>query len=316
MIYAHELTFTELLSTKTDFPTITGHMVSKQDSPQEQWIQWQRAVKAAFNKDYTLVPQYVMDYFQLTKHRAIPPKEEVIIESKSATKPFTPPPFTWSPSKLASFEICPAKFAAESFYKTVPYQETIHTIWGNKVHKEAELYMKGGDSVDPEALKPVEKFCKLFKAMPGEKFVEFRMGLTSDWKPMIIPATNKPWEWGESCGRMTLDLGILTGEKFIGVDWKSGKIKDDILQMQIYALVLGLLHPTIQHLDMKYIWTKPGEVTGFKTDRKGLLPVFKDVKERVARLREACETETFIQRRNGLCGNWCGNTACPHSGKR
>ena len=227
------------------------------------------------------------------------------------------PPFTWSPSKLNSFEQCGFKFAEEYYYKSIPYQETVHTIWGNKIHKEAELALKGQKSVDAEAFRAVEPYVTLLDRLPGDRLIEFRMGLTAGWKAVECPnIPAKPWEWGtEAKGRMTLDLGFLNGDTFKGFDWKSGKQKDEMLQLQIYALTIALLYPQVQNLELKYIWLKDRTTTGFDCSRKDLLPIFKDVKERVERMEEAWQSENWRMSPSGLCKAWCSAVKCPHCGR-
>ena len=318
--YAHQLTFPDLLSSRDAVIDLQGRMVGGPDCKQiedlRKWHLWQKAVQSADRANQP-VPQVVMNFYQHTKGLTTPPGEINVPDFKPV--PFKKaPPFTWSPSKLASFEQCGFKFAAEYRYKTVPYQETVHTIWGNKVHKEGELGLKDLPSVDEEAFRVVEPYVKVFKTFPGTRLIEFRMGLTKDWKAVECPnIPDKPWEWGtEAKGRMTLDLGFLQGPAFKGYDWKSGKQKDEMLQLQIYALTIALLYPQVQNLELKYIWLKDRTTTGFDCSRKDLLPIFKDVKERVVRMEEAWQSENWRMSPSGLCKSWCGAMECQHNGRR
>ena len=314
MRYAHQLTFPEVRASKEAVINLQGVMIDGPDCKMvdewTKWCLWQKAVQSADKANQPVSPT-VMKYFQATKSLTKPPGDINVTNRKPA------PPFTWSPSKLASFEICPAKFAAESYYKIVPYQETVHTKWGNSCHKEAELALKGQKSVDAEAFRAVEPYTKLLNTLPGERLIEFRMGLTKDWRAVEAPnIPGKLWEWGtEAKGRMTLDLGFLNGERAKLFDWKSGKPSDSVFQLQLYTLVIALLFPQTQEFEAKYIWLKNRSTTGFACSRKDLLPIFKDVKERVSRMEEAWESATFAERRNGLCRQYCANTACPHQGQ-
>jgi hypothetical protein len=217
------------------------------------------------------------------------------------------PPFTWSPSKLNCFEICPEKYAAEYVYKTVPYQETAATVWGNRLHKAAEIFMKKKEIKDEEAFKIVEPYVRLFSKISGYHYIEHRIALNKDWQQC---------SWYEAVGRMVLDFGVSpAAKKFLGVDYKSGKMKSDFTQMQIYALALSKLLPFIDEFDMRYVWLKEGKITGFKVNREDLKPIEIDIKERLARMQDAHENVVFNARRNGLCKNYCGNASCPHNGR-
>ena len=72
-------------------------------------------------------------------------------------------PFSWSFSRLNDFENCPKKYAESSFYCTAPYVQTPEGAWGDRVHKAAEMFMKGIPHKDEEALAPVEPYCTQIK---------------------------------------------------------------------------------------------------------------------------------------------------------
>ena len=297
---------------KEDYTTLTGHLIRAADDKGTKFAIWQRDVVAAMNNKTVIIPAEVMQEFQKTKLSGSREREAAIASEEVQIK--TLPPFTWSPSKLATFETCPMKYAAEYVYKTVPYQETVHTIWGNRVHKEAELFFKGTPGTDAEAFAPVKPYCDLLGKLPGKRLVEYRIGFDANWKPIAVPPENKPWEWGNTVGRMAVDLAIVDGTTLRGFDWKTGKQKDDNTQLQINTLCLAMLHPEVQEFDLRYVWLKDKKTTGFKLTRKELLPVYKDIKSRVARMKDAHESETFVSRRQGLCKSYCGAYDCPFCG--
>jgi hypothetical protein len=289
LVLAHQMRLEDILLSKTDIPTFTGHLIRKTETDSAKRAMWEKTCRE-FKGEYAM------------SKTVTPPKAETLA-------------FTWSPSKLACFELCPVKYAAEYCYKTVPYQETIHTIWGNRVHSEAERFMKKEVSTDAEALAVVLPYLTLLDNLPGQRYIEYRIGVTENWKPLAVPVTNKPWDWGETVGRMAVDLAIVNGKVLQGFDWKTGKMKDDDTQLKINALCLALLHPEIDEFDMKYIWLKAKKTTGFKLQRKDLVAVYKNIKGRVGRLKEAFDSEVFIARKNYLCKSWCDVTDCAHCGK-
>ena len=306
--FSYQFTYNDL---PDECPDDLGRLIRKTDSEQSRWLSWQKSVQRASN--HSAVSREVMDYFQQTKHLVRPPRKEDLnimgtaplgLETQTET-----PRFTWSPSKLMSFETCPAKFAAESYYKTVPYQETVHTIWGTRVHKQAELAMLNEECEDLEAYVVVRDYVRVLKQLPGQRLVEYQISLDENWKPC---------EWAEGTARMIVDLAIISpdGKSLKCYDWKTGKIKDDPIQMQIYSYCLAIMFPDVQDFDFKYIWLKDKTTTGFKLNRADLLPVAKDVRTRVARMKQAWDNENFNMRKNGLCKQWCGNKACPYSGGR
>jgi len=297
--FAHDFIFSDL---PKETPDHFGRLIRESDPPGQRWLQWQKSVQKAEN-----VPKEVMDYFQKTKHLVKPPaKRDLNIQQTRPLNMFTPLRFTWSPSKLMTFETCPMKFAAESYYKTVPYSETVQSIWGTRVHQAAEDFFNG-KTPEPEAFKMVESYCKLLDKLPGERLVEHKISLTADWKPAV-------WGSGDESLRCILDLGFKHEDTLRCYDWKTGKVKDDPIQMQIYCYALAILYPDVQKFDFRYIWLKEKTTTGFQIERKDILPIAKDVRARVARMKEAWDNENFTMRKNGLCRQYCGATECPNCG--
>ena len=314
---AYTMTFPQMLTSKVPVVDFQGRLVGgpdrKTDDPRQKWQSWQRAVQEG-SKRPGFVPPEVMAYFQATKHLVRPPREGDMniqqtgkLDKTLITVNPEVPRFTWSPSKLMDFECCPTMYAAKHFYKTVPYEETVHTIWGTRVHQAAEYYMTGVEIEDLEAFEVVAPYVRLLSNLPGERFVEHKMSLDDNWKPCA---------WEDGTGRMILDLGFKDGKSIKAYDWKTGKVKDDMVQMQIYAYVLAILNPEVEEFDFKYIWLKEKKTTGFKCSRKDLLPIAKDIRERIKRMKTACDEENFSMRKNGLCRNWCGHMGCPYNGRR
>lgn len=295
--YAHEVTFSQL---KEDTPDYYGRLIRKNDPPGQRWLCWQKSVQGASREgDGSKVPQEVMDYFQATKHLVKPPTQgkEMIP---------TTPRFTWSPSKIADFDNCPAQYAAKHYYKTIPYTETEATIWGTRVHAEAERFMRGEESTDPDAFTPVEKWVRVLSRLPGERFVEHKMSVGEDWKQV---------EWDDAEGRMIVDLAILNDEELLIYDWKTGKLKSDETQMKIYSLIMAMQFPQVQKIKYKYIWLKDGKTTGGELSRPELIKIALYLKAKLKEMKTAWENENFAMKKNGLCKGWCENYSCPHNGR-
>ena len=215
-------------------------------------------------------------------------------------------PWSWSYSSLAEFEICPMKMAAQRFYKTVKQQDTEATIWGKRVHTAAEQAMKHQHIEDTEAFKVVEPWINVLWKHPGARFIE-EMFCLNDWK-LVDGRENA------ECTAF-VDLGLMHKDKLDIYDYKTGRMKDDITQLKFYCLLFALKHPHLQKFNAKYIWLKENRTTGFEMERKDLVPVFAELKERVARMKQAYDTENFVAKRNGLCRKWCAVYDCPYCGE-
>mgnify|MGYP000862295896 CR=1 FL=1 len=316
--YLYEFTYPELL--ETDTPVIDSHGVMwagkdrkgmNAPNPKDLWLKWQREVK----ENHDEVHQRIRDYFQSTKFFNKPPKKEDmdrLMDNFKDTpalvdqlKKGVTPRFTWSPTKLQQFATCPRQFAAQHYYKTLPYQETEATIWGNRVHKAAEDYLTGKGVTDPEAFKPVEKWCKVIERITGERMIEEKISVDGDFKTC---------SYDDGVGRMIADVAVLSGNTLYVFDWKTGKVKQDQFQLRVYSLLLAIKYPQIEKIVYKYIWVKDDVVTGGELLRKELVPVAKELRQRIEEVKRAWDNENFPTILGGLCKKWCGVTDCPHCG--
>ena len=215
-------------------------------------------------------------------------------------------PFSWSYTALVDFEGCPLRYAAARFYCSLPFQETEALIWGNRVHKAGEMFLKGIPHNDEEALAPVEKYCTAILRTGHKVEAELEIALTRNLSPTS-------WFGKEAWLRAKLDVVVTKREeKTVALfDWKtSGKIKDDQDQLRVCAAALAVIRHDIQEFTGKYIWTKHQATTGIEPISKADIPkIWQEFLPRVRRMEEAWRTETFPARPSGLCP-YCGVVDC------
>lgn len=306
--YLHEYTYPELLEIARPVIDWTGTLWAGPNrkgmnapNPVDLWKAWQRDTARA---DYKLIPQHVMDYYQQTKGFSRPPKNGELDLNKQPIV-VTSPKFTWSPSKIMQFETCPYQYAAQYFYKTLPYQETEATIWGTRVHAAAEDFMNGKEITDFDAFALVEKWVKTLSKVPGERFVEHKIGVNTK---------GIPCDYDSAEGRMILDFGVKWDDKMLLVDYKTGKQKADDTQLKIYALFMAMAHPEVKTITYKYVWLKDNVATGGELTRADLPKIGQELSLKIKRMREAWDNEVFAQKPSGLCKRFCGCVECPHCG--
>ena len=355
MIYAHTITYPELLASKEAVTDLQGRMIGGPDTKTvdeiTKWSLWGKAVVSAAKKP-GVVPPDVMKYFQATKHLSRPPKEgdlnilgDGLIEDalvikdvadfmkspdvppyelpEIVIKPFKPPRFTWSYTSMQEFLTCPAQWAAKRYYKTIKDVPGEAMRVGNLIHETAEHYLKSkiGQSFKPSSihgayLPMVQKYCDALVASGAELHVEKEMCFTDKFKPCGW----KDWDtvWVRSKG----DVLAKKGNKISILDWKSGKFKEDFLQLKIFAIFAALTpgFEDVQEFDPKFIFLK--ETDPAKNilrlpkpmHRSELRAELAKVLEIVRRMEASWSAEAFPCKKNGLCRNRCSNTDCPHCG--
>jgi len=92
-------------------------------------------------------------------------------------------PFSWSYSADSDFRTCPFQYAHKRFYCTVPFQETDAIVYGNRVHKAAEMALKSMPHRDDEAFAPVQKYVDFMLRSGYTPVAEMEIALTRDLKP-------------------------------------------------------------------------------------------------------------------------------------
>lgn len=220
-------------------------------------------------------------------------------------------PFSWSYSADSDFRTCPFQYAHKRFYCSVPFEETAAIIWGNRVHKAAECFLKAIDPQDEEALAPVERYVTAMLRSGLQCHAELEIALDRDMKPV-------KWFAKTAWFRAKIDVVLLNRKHTEArlYDFKTGKtIKDDEDQLRLCGAALSILYPSVEQYEGKYIWTAHQQVTGIKPfKREDIKYIWEDFLARAARMEQAWRDERFPQRPNGLCRKWCPVKVCPHCG--
>ncbi len=194
-------------------------------------------------------------------------------------------PFGLSPSKIKEHSNCVAKFFYNYYLKLIPFTETEATIKGKFMHKVCEDTAKGKLVLNSDWEKVEnwewlkEYIIPKFQKPQGRIEVELGVGINEfngDVKTGI-----KMWDKNPD-GSTYKWLGQVDFVKFLGdgkaivIDWKSGKrfehklndytlpeeelyplmAKNELLQLEFYALVLFLAYPSIDRVRGYFIFNK------------------------------------------------------------
>ena len=98
-------------------------------------------------------------------------------------------PDSWSYSRLADYETCPARFAYKYIIK-IPEAENENFIRGNKVHKIAEQYVNaegpyagsGWANTIPQELQSFQTLFQIIRADTVGVFTEQQWAFTDKWE--------------------------------------------------------------------------------------------------------------------------------------
>lgn len=213
------------------------------------------------------------------------------------------PKFTWSYSALSDFENCPLSYAHKRYYKTYPVVETEAMRHGTRVHKALELYGLGEEQPETELdlIKNYTKYIDVMKSKGGKFYAECQVALTDKLKLT-------QWFAPDAWARGVFDVALKNGRKLMVYDWKTGKPKEDLLQLQIFCAFAALAFPSVHEFDAKFIWLKNGTITGLPKTlrREDIKEIWSKLLPRVQRMKDAWDTEVWQAKPSGLCG-WCAH---------
>lgn len=238
----------------------------------------------------------------------------------NATRPGTGRPvnakgetFSWSPSAISDFQTCPLQYAHKRFYVTLPHVETEAMRQGTIEHKHLENRLKDKTPL-PEGYTRGEKKCRSFEALAtkGDLIAERELAISEDLQ-FVDWFDKKAW------GRCKIDVTVVAPPRIIIGDWKTGKVKEDLIQLKINTCFLALEYPDIEEFAARYIWLKFNEVTpkdgSGDFTRDDIPRLWDEILGTAHRMEQAWTSENFPARSSGLCKDWCNVTSCTHCGK-
>ena len=209
-------------------------------------------------------------------------------------------------SKLKNFETCPKRHYEVDIAKNYR-EESDQLAWGDRVHKALAAACMGKEPL-PDELAEYQHWVDRVRAGPGELLVEQKYALTRDFQACEYFG---PRVWWRSIG----DLVRIDGPVALGLDWKTGKVVHDSVQLMLLAQCIFAYHKEVQVVRTEFVWLKEDCATQdiFRRDTIanewiGLLP-------RIAAMEEADKTMTFPPKPGKLCARWCPVLSCPYHGK-
>ena len=201
-------------------------------------------------------------------------------------------------SRLSTFEQCPQKFDYLYVTKAVQDLGNEHTIYGNRVHESLEKYGKTGD--ESELTRETRDFKPLVDRIlskSGTKYFEYQMA---------IDQNEKPCGWFDSGVwlRSIADVLVIDGTKAYCFDWKTGKVRDNPTQLQLFSCMIMLHFPEVEEVKTAFVWLKHNEITSVNYNRKYFNLLWNGIVTRLAAVQDSIELGTYKAKPSGLC-RWC-----------
>ena len=213
-------------------------------------------------------------------------------------------------SRLSTFEQCPAQFDYLYVSKRVANQSNEHSEYGDRVHKVLEA--KGKGELDVGALSVEEKntlerwgpIVDRITSQSGDKYFEHQMAVNRDLTPV-------GWFDSDVWIRSIADVLVVDGATAYCLDYKTGKIKENPTQLQLFAAMVFWHFPQVETVKTSFIWLKFDEVTNAKYERRFLGALWSALEPRFTKVQDVIELGVFDTKPSGLCP-WCAaKDICP-----
>ena len=219
-------------------------------------------------------------------------------------------PFAWSYSKLKNFEICPRRHLETDLLKSVEEEQSHHLVWGDRVHKTAADHLSKGEPLPSDVENILAPWmARILKDDSAIRKVECNYALTRHLEP---------------CGyfdkdvwfRIKIDVLKISEDVALAIDWKTGKIQADSVQLALTAATVFAHHPEIQNIRTEYIWLAEDATTREDFSREDMPLIWLKLFPRVEQLEKSYDTGIYLETPNRMCASYCRVEACQHHGKR
>lgn len=216
-------------------------------------------------------------------------------------------------SKIKNFRSCPkrhfhydiAKDILEERSEQLDYGDAVHLAMQNRIAKNIPLPAQFAD-YEPIVL----RFLKGADKPGAQILVEQKFAIDSNFQPCKF-FDNKVVMY-----RAIADAIKIIGPVALNNDWKTGKVKDDPLQILTAAACIFAFHPQVQIIRNEYVWLEanPIQITTVDLRREQLPQLWGDIMPEFETYREAIRTGTFPPKKNGLCRSYCNVMSCQFHG--
>lgn len=219
-------------------------------------------------------------------------------------------------SRLSTFEQCQAKFEYLYVSKRVKDSDNEFTLYGNRVHEALEEYAKDsytGVALALDMLDDGQKYAEIRKflpvadailARPGQKFFELQMAIREDKTPC-------DWFAPDVWLRGIADVLVVNGDTAFVGDWKTGKVKENLVQLKLFACMVFALFPQVNKVKTAFIWLVHDQITDATFTRNMLPDLWATIEPRLSAVQDSVDVGVFKPKPSGLC-NWCpAKGICP-----
>jgi hypothetical protein len=215
--------------------------------------------------------------------------------------------WSWSFSKLKNYDTCPKRHYEVDLAKNYSDEGGEALVWGNEVHGALAAAIKNKTPL-PDTMRDYQKWVDRVLDGPGELQVEKKYAITKDFQPTSWFADNA---WYRGIG----DVVRIDGPVALILDWKTGKVLVDSVQLMLMAQCIFAHFPNVKVVRSEYVWLKDDCSTPEIYTRADVAGGWVGLLPRIKELENAAVTMTYPPKPGKLCYKWCPVMSCPFHGK-
>lgn len=229
-----------------------------------------------------------------------------------------PPPklkeWSWSYSKLKNFEQCPKRMYEVDLSKNYiePVEPGGPLDWGNRVHDSFAKALTGKAPL-PEEMTALgyQQWVDRVLAGPGRLLVEQKYAITRAFKQTAYFAHDVWYRGIGDVVRIDRDLALV-------LDWKTGKILEDSVQLMLMAQCIFSHFPEVKYVRSEFVWLKEDCTSPELFTRQEVAEQWVGLMDRVNGMEQAAKEMNYPPKPGHLCKSYCPVSSCPFhkKGKR
>lgn len=212
-------------------------------------------------------------------------------------------PAPWSHSALSDYKNCPQAYYRKRVVKDVQDTSTEALVWGNKVHKAFELYVKE-DKPLPDVLKEHQFILDGLMELGQNRWTERKIALNRKLQPCAY------FDAGVFM-RAVIDFCVLQGCGATIVDYKTGKQKSDFGQLKLNALWIFAEYPHITGIETRFYWTQTKTFSRETYTRDQIAALWSEFVPDLRQYKRSFHDDLWPTKPSGLCA-WCPVKDCKH----
>lgn len=218
--------------------------------------------------------------------------------------------FSWSYSKLKNFESCPRRHWHYDIAKDIEEDEGEELVWGNRVHDAMAKALTGTPL--EEDFWAYQKWVDRVACRQDERlYVEQKLALNLNKSPGQFK--------GAAWFRGVLDVLKLrdtsVGTVGLLVDWKTGKVVEDSVQLALAAALAFAHYPLLKKVRTLFVWLKDGSETPEDFTPDDMDDLWLSLTPRINTLEQAHVDQAYYPKPSKLCKKYCGVHYCEYHGK-